>query len=196
MSIFTNLTVSSFHRLFLLSLFIIYFFVNPNQAIAQDCNGFMPGTIGGGLIQLTNGDICANTATIPGGLRIVANNVNDLNNPANVRFIVNWGDGSTQTLSGAIVSAGYLGVNSHAYQIDVTHFYPAAGASVSCVYTPNVNIEVGGTTCFAYNPTPPTYIRWNTDNQNSGVLNIVSSPPHRSSKQLFGLRRSDYNDNI
>src|SRR5258706_11358214 len=155
----------------LTSLFTAGFLHN---AFGQDCNGADGFPVTGGLNLVANGDVCANSAINPGQLGITANNVNDLDTPANVTFFIDWNDGTTQTIGpGAPITYG--GAGTHSYTTVVTHLFPASGAT-KCEYIPFVRLrmKIAGvfTNCPGTLGTPPRFIRWNTDNQAPGVLNV------------------------
>jgi hypothetical protein len=87
---------------------------------------FYQGPVTGGLTLVSNGQICANIVGAAGQMRIDAGNVDDNNNPALVRFEIDWNDGTTQTLvQGAGV--GFIqNTGAHTYTALVNHNYPAA----------------------------------------------------------------------
>ena len=93
-----NLMTLRFNHLrnsvFLLFLLCIFY----QTSWAQSCNGAAPGPITGGLNNLTKGDLCSNSSVNPGVMRINVGNVDDVDNPAFVSFLVDWNDGNTVTL--------------------------------------------------------------------------------------------------
>jgi hypothetical protein len=132
--------------------------------------------VGGGLNKLGSGDICANSAVTPAIMQIDANNVNDAGNPAGVTFSIDWNDGTP-----AIIISQGIGVNTiqnigpQTYRAIVNHFFPANSTgvgTVKCIYRPTVTLLLLGVPCSNYGPSPPSFVRWNTDDQNTGVLNV------------------------
>ncbi|MFM9838192.1 MAG: PKD-like domain-containing protein [Cyclobacteriaceae bacterium] len=105
---------------------------------------------------------------------ISAGNVTDLNNPLNVAILVDWGDGTTNTYSTTSVPGlTWSGVGSHFYSNPlVTHVFPATGSNVKCEYIPEARLVILGVPCPTALGTSPTFVRWNKDNENSGVLRL------------------------
>ncbi|MBL7856419.1 MAG: gliding motility-associated C-terminal domain-containing protein [Cyclobacteriaceae bacterium] len=160
-----------FVRLF----FLVVFFVGAVavESVAQSCGGFLPGPVGGGLFQASNGDICANTAVSPALLEIRPNNVDDGGNPNSIGFEIDWNDGSP--LQQIFVSAGQAALNNPAtkeYLAIVPHFFPPNGGNVQCEYFPTVRLLINGFPCPATIGIPPRFVRWNVDNENTGELRL------------------------
>lgn len=150
-------------------LFFILAFCVSLETYAQNCNGADGiSDVGGGLLKELEGEICANFGNTPGRMRIEANNVNDQGNPAAIGFRIDWGDGTTQDVTFAGGQVTHPAANT--YQAVVTHLFPPTGPNVRCEYTPTVNLTINGVPCPNSLGIPPRFVRWNTDNQNNGVL--------------------------
>ena len=126
--------------------------------------------MGGGITQLANGQICANKMDMTDltVMQILYTNVEDGGNPNNVEFFIDWDDGTTQTLFfslGEIIQPAFP-LNS--FQTVVTHLFPATGGNVQCEYLPQIWLQFNGTQCAGSLDSPPPYVRWNTDNENTG----------------------------
>ncbi len=164
-SIFSLPRVHAFY--FLLPLLLLSSFC---ELFAQDCSGVKTG----GFILTNNGITCA-TALGPATLNISIGGVNDLNNPNNVTINIDWKDGSTQVLSTANGNLTWGGVGTGSYSNSaLTHVFPVTaggGAIVQCEYVPVATLYVAGTMCSTVG-NPPIILRWNTDDQNSGKLNL------------------------
>ncbi|HEY8938226.1 MAG TPA: hypothetical protein VIM65_23550, partial [Cyclobacteriaceae bacterium] len=167
-------------------LSLISSFASFAQTPAIDCKGANGGTIiGGGIssgpVGYFGGYQCANIDALMGGsptfdplagaiLEISAQNVQD---GATVNFVVNWGDNTGDPVSPVYDNA------TKTWKISgVKHFYPLTGSDVKCEYTPTIVLIVNGSTCTTNFGSSPTFTRWNVDNENSGVLKLLtkSSP--------------------
>ena len=162
------------HRLFThcsVLLFFILTFCLSLESYSQSCNGADGSPVAGGLTQLAGGDLCANTAGVPGRMRIEAFNVDDNGNPNAIGFEIDWNDGSAlQIVTFTAGQVTHPAANS--YQAIVTHLFPPNGANVRCEYFPSVRLRINGTACASTLGVPPRFVRWNTDDQNSGVLRL------------------------
>ncbi|MTI21305.1 hypothetical protein E1176_09770, partial [Fulvivirga sp. RKSG066] len=161
----------------LLLVFIIIFF-GSFQVYSQSCSG-ADGTpvITGNLVK-GNGNLCANSATIPYNWEITYNNVDDGGNPNLVEFVVTWDDGTAQVFSYSPVTGTNVvnKVGPNEYRATITHFFPRNGAEVKCEYTPQVYLQVNGVSCASSTTqTPGTVVKWNTDDQNTGNLELSES---------------------
>jgi gliding motility-associated-like protein len=155
-----------------LPFFAFLFFITccSNDLFSQDCSGVKTG----GFILTNNGIKCA-PALGPATVNISIGGVNDLDNPLNVQIQIDWKDGTTQVLSTTNGNLFWGGVGSGSYSNPaLTHVFPATaggGAIVQCEYVPVATLYVAGTMCSTVG-NPPTILRWNTDDQNSGMLNL------------------------
>ena len=171
MDILSSLSLSRFKKSSLIVIVtLLGFLFQYNDGLAQSClgaDGVSP--VGGGLIQVSNGTICGNLAGA-GLLTVSASNVDDNNDRTKVGFEINWGDGTVQTLTSASIAWG--GMNSHSYTAtNVSHIFPTAGANVLCEYFPTARLVINGAVCTLFTlGTSPRFVRWNTDDQNSGRL--------------------------
>lgn len=125
-----------------------------------------------GNTVLANGDICANSAVIPYRWNITYTNVDDGGNPNNVQFVIDWDDGIVETIILGVGDNFLQNTGSNAYGSTVIHFFPATGGNVMCEYVPEVFLQVGGTPCPSTIQNPSPVVRWNTDDQNTGVLDL------------------------
>ncbi|MDH5381648.1 MAG: hypothetical protein OEW75_12390, partial [Cyclobacteriaceae bacterium] len=162
---------SNLYRLLPLVHILLFFGFSDLQAQTCDgADGLFPPLSGNTVIA--NGDICANTAVLPYRWEITYTNVDDSGNPNAVEFFVDWNDGTTQvlTLGGGDDFVQQTGVSS--YRAVATHFFPAGGGDVKCEYIPVVSLRINGTTCPSTVQNPAPVVRWNTDNENTGNLEL------------------------
>jgi len=155
------------------ALWVFFGLVINVGAHGQSCDGadgFFPPLSGNTVIA--NGDICANTAVIPYRWNITYTNVDDGGNPNNVEFFIDWDDGTTQTVTQGAGDNFIQQTGANAYAANVTHFFPVSGANVLCEYVPTVSLQVAGTLCPSSQQNPAPVVRWNTDDQNPGVLEL------------------------
>src|SRR5690606_14893664 len=129
--------------------------------------------IQGGVNSANVGLFCANldAAGGPGTgavLRINAIGVD----PAvmNVSFSVNWDDGSPQP----ILPAAQIAANEWQL-ITPPHYFPTTGPDVKCEYVPRVSLYVNTVLCNPNFGQPPTFTRWNVDNENTGELILTET---------------------
>ena len=157
-------------RIILLTCLLVSFF-SVNYSLAQNCdpgaNGITP--VGGGITQLIHGQVCANKMDIvdQATIKILYTNVDDGGDPDNVEFFIDWNDGTTETLF--YPSDIQTAISPNSYEATVTHLFPATGGSVQCEYTPLVYLQLNGTLCASSEDSPLPFVRWNTDDQLSGV---------------------------
>ncbi|MDH5398741.1 MAG: hypothetical protein OEX02_11370, partial [Cyclobacteriaceae bacterium] len=155
-------------------LIVIVGIVIPKQVLlAQSCNGadgLFPPLSGNTVIA--NGDICANSAITPYRWEVTYTNVEDGGNPGNVEFFIDWNDGFTQTINLGVGDDFVQNTGPNAYRAIITHFFPITGADVMCEYIPTVSLQVNGIPCASTIQNPAPVVRWNTDNENTGTLQL------------------------
>jgi gliding motility-associated-like protein len=149
------------------SLFVVSCILFPAQVLAQGCDGADgTGIFNGSIANRDNGTVCANTPIQPALMEIDISNIDE---GGTVQFEINWDDGSAlQVVNGVKIAANRFLAN-------VTHTFPPTGAQVKCEYIPDVRLRWNGATCAATLGTPPRFVRWNTDDENTGVLNLVET---------------------
>ena len=92
--------------------------------------------------------------------------INNIDETGTIQFEINWDDGSAPER----VNGVKIGPNR--FFAPRTHFFPPNGGQVKCEYIPDVRLVFSGTLCNANLGTPPRFVRWNTDDQNTGELNL------------------------
>ncbi len=159
-------------------LFLFLAIFSYQYSWAQSCSGFGGGGMTGSFGSISTGSICANLNS-PVTTQVQLYQVDDVDNPAYVQIQINWGDGSavqvlTTTSSPALV---WGGLGSHSYTLSpIPHTFPATGANVKCEYTATATIFINGTSCGASTfGSAPTFYRYNTDDQKSGMLSITET---------------------
>jgi gliding motility-associated-like protein len=150
----------------LISLFSSLAFI---ESRAQGCSGADgSGIFIGSIANRDNGTRCANqrgqSGFTPGTMEIDISNIDE--SVPLIEFQIDWDDGSPFQN----VTATKIG--STRYFATITHEFPDAGANVRCEYRPVVRLRLNGAVCSANLGTPPRFVRWNTDNQNTGVLQM------------------------
>ena len=140
-------------------------------AYSQGCNGADgSGIYTGSIANRDNGTRCANMLGQPGfapGLMEI--DISNVDESGTIQFQINWDDGSAFQA----VNATRIGPNR--YFASVTHNFPANGTQVRCEYRPVVRLIYNGTVCNANLGTPPRFVRWNTDDQNTGELSLLET---------------------
>src|SRR5690606_19498894 len=124
----------------------------------------------GSIANRDNGTRCANMLGQPGfapGLMEI--DISNVDESGTIQFQINWDDGSAFQA----VNATRIGPNR--YFASVTHNFPANGTQVRCEYRPVVRLIYNGTVCNANLGTPPRFVRWNTDDQNTGELSLLET---------------------
>ena len=151
--------------LLLLSLGVV------SSAYSQGCDGADgSGIFIGSIANRDNGTRCANLQGQPGfapGLMEI--DISNIDESGTIQFQINWDDGSPFQA----VNATKIGPNR--YFASVTHNFPPAGGDVKCEYRPVVQLIFNGAVCSANLGTPPRFVRWNTDDQNTGELNLTET---------------------
>src|SRR5688572_3396320 len=150
-----------------LFLFVVSGILFPSEVLAQACDGADgTGIFNGSIANRDNGTVCANNPVQPALMEIDISNIDE---SGTVQFEINWDDGSAlQVVNG-------IKIGTNRYFASVTHTFPPTGAQVKCEYIPDVRLRWNGTTCAATLGTPPRFVRWNTDNENTGELNLVET---------------------
>src|SRR5690606_36745727 len=147
-------------------LFALILMLPPYFAYSQGCNGADgSGIYTGSIANRDNGTRCANMLGQPGfapGLMEI--DISNVEESGTVQFQIDWDDGSAFQA----VNAARIGPNG--YFASVTHNFPANRDQVRCEYRPVVRLIYNGTVCNANLGTPPRFVRWNTDDQNTGEL--------------------------
>lgn len=137
------------------------------ETMAQGCNGADgTGIFIGSIANRDNGTLCANNPVQPGIMEIDISNVDDT---GIIEFEINWDDGSAPERVPGI----QIGVNR--YFASVVHLFPPNGAQVKCEYRPDVRLVFNGTVCAATLGVPPRFVRWNTDDQQTGDLSLLET---------------------
>ncbi len=154
------------------SFFWIFFVIialgsTLQKSFAQGCNGADgTGIFTGAIANRDNGTICANNPVQPGLMEIDINNVDE---SGTIQFEINWDDGSApQRVNG-------FKIGPNRYFASVTHLFPPNGAQVKCEYRPDVRLVFNGTVCAATLGVPPRFVRWNTDDQQTGNLALLET---------------------
>ncbi|MEO5979134.1 MAG: gliding motility-associated C-terminal domain-containing protein [Chryseolinea sp.] len=153
-------TVIAFFSGLFLSLLI------PYISYGQACNGADgTGIYFGSVANVDNGTICANTPILPAVMEIDIRNVSELFGA--VSYFIDWQDGSTQTVPATKIATSR-------FFASVAHTFPPNGGNVRCEYRPTVQIKYASvaTPCAASLGVPPRFVRWNTDDQNTGRLEV------------------------
>jgi hypothetical protein len=155
-----NHLLRRFFPVFFLALLIGLGF---QDVFSQGCQGADgTGIYNGSIANDINGTVCANQfgqpGFFPGTMAIDIRNVAE--NP-NIQFQIDWNDGSGLQP----VAATKIGPNR--YYASVDHSFPVGGADVQCEYFPIVRLIHNGTPCAANLGTPPRFVRWNTDDENT-----------------------------
>ena len=150
-----------------LSLYIVSSILFPVDVLAQGCDGADgTGIFNGSIANRDNGTVCANNPVQPALMEIDISNIDE---GGTVQFEINWDDGSAlQVVNG-------IKIGANRFFASVTHTFPPNGAQVKCEYIPDVRLRWNGTTCAATLGTPPRFVRWNTDDENTGELNLVET---------------------
>ncbi len=150
---------------FLFALALLSFF--SQETFGQGCNGADgTGIFTGAIANRDNGTICANNPIQPGLMEIDINNIDET---GTIEFEVNWDDGSApQRVNGVKIGA-------NRFFASITHLFPPNGAQVKCEYRPDVRLVFNGTVCAATLGTPPRFVRWNTDDQQTGDLRLLET---------------------
>jgi gliding motility-associated-like protein len=139
------------------------------ETSAQGCQGAdTSGIFTGSIANRDNGTICANNPVQPGLMEIDIGNIDELSG-GTVEFEINWDDGSAPER----VNGVRIGPNR--YFAAVSHLFPPNGAQVKCEYRPDVRLVYNGAVCAANLGTPPRFVRWNTDDQQTGDLSLLES---------------------
>ncbi|SHG50449.1 gliding motility-associated C-terminal domain-containing protein [Chryseolinea serpens] len=140
------------------------------EAFSQGCNGLdHTGIFTGSIANRDNGTTCANSPITPGLIEIDINNVDDSGGASLIQYEINWDDGSApQRVNAAMISTGR-------YFASATHFFPPNGGQVKCEYRPDVRLVVDNAVCAANLGTPPRFVRWNTDDENTGRLSLLET---------------------
>ncbi|AYB33860.1 PKD domain-containing protein [Chryseolinea soli] len=137
------------------------------EAFSQGCNGADgTGIFTGSIANRDNGTICANSPITPGVIEIDINNIDEA---GTIQFDINWDDGSAPVR----VNAAKIGPNR--FFASATHFFPPNGGQVKCEYRPDVRLVFNGGVCAANLGTPPRFVRWNTDDENTGRLSLLET---------------------
>ncbi|HTJ49214.1 MAG TPA: PKD domain-containing protein, partial [Cyclobacteriaceae bacterium] len=144
------------------------------SSFAQGCLGTTGSGPTGGAISTSPGYRCANVdfaqsnlgdPTAGAEIKISAGKVAAGDN---VSFIVNWGDGT-----GDPIAPLQIGPND--WEITgVKHLYPTTGSTVSCEYIPTITLIVNNVVCSTNFGSSPTFVRWNVDTENSGILKLTT----------------------
>lgn len=149
-------------------------------AAAQTCGGTTGGGITGGVTSSSTGFLCANVdiPATPGSGALLDLRAFQVIDGETVTFEIDWNDGS------AIQTVNPTKTGANSWEITgVKHYFPVTGAGVKCEYQPRVRLLVNGTLCNPNFGAPPSFIRWNTDNENSGVL-FLREPTTGTSEYL------------
>ena len=159
----------SIRSLALLSACIFFYY----PTFSQSCDG-ADGTFPplSGNTVLANGDICANSAVIPYRWNITYTNVDDNGMPGQVEFFIDWDDGTNQTVTLGPGDNFLQNTSPNAYKSTVTHMFPVGGPNVMCEYVPTVSLQVAGGLCLSTSQNPAPVVRWNTDDENPGDLEL------------------------
>src|SRR5688500_11752798 len=137
------------------------------EAKAQGCNGADgTGIFIGSIANRDNGTLCANNPVQPGIMEIDISNVDDT---GIIEFEINWDDGSAPERVNGI----QIGPNR--YFTSVSHMFPPNGAQVKCESRPDVRLVFNGQVCAATLGVPPRFVRWNTDDQQTGDLSLLET---------------------
>ena len=155
------------YRFFWILSFIIALNCSFQETFAQGCNGADgTGIFTGSIANRDNGTICANNPVQPGLMEIDINNVDQT---GTIQFEINWDDGSApQRVPGFLIGP-------NRYFASVSHLFPPNGAQVKCEYRPDVRLVFNGTVCAATLGVPPRFVRWNTDDQQTGNLSLLET---------------------
>jgi hypothetical protein len=149
------------------SLFVVSYILFPTQVLAQGCDGADgTGIFTGSIANRDNGTVCANNPIQPALMEIDIENIDE---SGIVQFEIDWDDGS------ALQIVNGIKIDDNRFFASVTHTFPPSGANVKCEYRPDVRLRWNGTTCAATLGVPPRFVRWNTDNENTGELNLVET---------------------
>src|SRR5690606_12503779 len=137
------------------------------RAVAQGCQGADgTGIFTGSIANRDNGTLCANSPVQPALLEIDISNVDE---SGTIEFEINWDDGSApQRVPG-------IRTNANRFFASVSHNFPPNGAQVKCEYRPDVRLVYNGTVCAATLGVPPRFVRWNTDDQQTGELALLET---------------------
>jgi hypothetical protein len=155
------------NRLFWIFPIIIVLSSFLTESLAQGCNGADgTGIFTGSIANRDNGTICANNPVQPGILEIDISNIDDT---GSIEFEINWDDGSAPERTVGIM------IGANRYFASVTHLFPPNGGQVKCEYRPDVRLVFNGTVCAATLGVPPRFVRWNTDDQQTGDLSLLET---------------------
>src|SRR5688572_14035370 len=137
------------------------------ETSAQACDGDDgTGIFTGSIANRDNGTLCANSPVQPGIMEI---DISNIDASYSVEFEIDWDDGSAPER----VTGIQIGANR--FFASVPHLFPPNGAQVQCEYRPDVRLVMGGTVCAATLGVPPRFVRWNTDDQQTGDLSLLES---------------------
>ena len=138
-----------------------------SESFGQGCNGADgTGIFTGSIANRDNGTICANNPVQPGIMEIDISNVDDT---GSIEFEINWDDGSAPERTVGIM------IGANRYFASVTHLFPPNGGQVKCEYRPDVRLVFNGSVCAATLGVPPRFVRWNTDDQQTGDLSLLET---------------------
>lgn len=152
--------------LWFISIVIAVGCISSNVA-AQGCNGQNgTGIFTGSIANRDNGTICANNPIQPALMEIDISNIDE---SGTIEFEINWDDGSApQRVNG-------IKIGANRFFASASHLFPPNGAQVKCEYRPDVRLVFNGTVCFATLGVPPRFVRWNTDDQQTGDLSLLET---------------------
>ena len=155
-------------RLFwIISFILVVICSSLQESFAQGCNGANgTGIFTGSIANRDNGTLCANSPVQPGLMEIDISNIDE---SGTIQFEINWDDGSAPQRVNAFK------ISANRYFAQVTHMFPANGAQVRCEYRPDVRLVFNGTVCAATLGVPPRFVRWNTDDQQTGNLSLLET---------------------
>ena len=155
------------YKLFWIFPIIIVLSSFISESFGQGCNGADgTGIFTGSIANRDNGTICANNPVQPGIMEIDISNVDDT---GSIEFEINWDDGSAPERTVGIM------IGANRYFASVTHLFPPNGGQVKCEYRPDVRLVFNGTVCAATLGVPPRFVRWNTDDQQTGDLSLLET---------------------
>ncbi|MBL0743612.1 PKD domain-containing protein [Chryseolinea lacunae] len=153
-----------FLGLFILSASLSLISVGAYSQGCQGANG--TGIFPGSIANIDNGSICANLQTDAGVMVIQIKNIDET---GLIQYDVDWNDGS------AVQRINATKVSANTYEAQPNHMFPANGGQVKCEYNPVVKLVYNGTVCPANLGSPPRFVKWNTDDQNTGRLSLLET---------------------